>query len=197
LPTEVVEASDHLEVLEARQVLVDGGVLAREADVLPDPGCVAHDVEARHSRRALVGLEERRQDPDGGCLAGAVRAQKAEDDSRLDAEVDSPKSVDIAVALSERLCLHCSPAGGHSLTLPARLRRASTDNPHFVGEDYRLYAVSQPELHKDPFHVGLDCRLFDEERFGDLAVGEPAGDKLQHLVLSRRERVKPPARRDR
>jgi hypothetical protein len=70
---EVVEAADHFEVLEAGQVLVDGRVLAGEADVLTDPRRVADDVEARNARRTLVGQEQRGEDPNCGRLAGAVR----------------------------------------------------------------------------------------------------------------------------
>ena len=52
---EVVEPADHLEVLEARQVLVDGRVLAGEADPLAHLRCVADDVEAGDARRAASG----------------------------------------------------------------------------------------------------------------------------------------------
>ena len=54
LPAEVIEAADHLEVLEAGHVLVDGCVLSREADVLAHALRLTDDVEARHARRPLV-----------------------------------------------------------------------------------------------------------------------------------------------
>ena len=81
---EVVEPADHLEVLEAGQVLVDGGVLAGEPDALADLRGLADDVEARDARRAAVRREQRRQDPDRGRLAGAVRAEQPEDGPGLD-----------------------------------------------------------------------------------------------------------------
>ena len=46
----VVELADHLEVLEAGQVLVDRGVLAGEPDLGAQRGGVARDVEARDAR---------------------------------------------------------------------------------------------------------------------------------------------------
>ena len=98
---EVVEPADHLEVLEAGQVLVHRGVLAGEPDVLAHPGGVADDVEARHARGAVVGQQQGRQDADGRRLAGAVRAEQPEDAARLDVKVDAAKRVDVAVALSQ------------------------------------------------------------------------------------------------
>ena len=103
----MVEAADHLEVLEAGQVLVHGGVLAGEPDLLANLRWLADDVEARDARRAVVGREQRGQDPDGGRLAGAVRAEQAEDDCRLDAEVDARERMHVAVALAEPVGLDC------------------------------------------------------------------------------------------
>jgi len=70
---EVVQAADHLEVLEAGQVLVDGRVLAGEPDLGAQLGRVAHGVQPHDPRAAGVGLEERREDPHRGGLAGPVR----------------------------------------------------------------------------------------------------------------------------
>ena len=55
--------------------------------------------------RALVGLEERRQDPDGGRLAGAVRAEEPEDGPGRDVQVDAAERLDVPVALAEPPCL--------------------------------------------------------------------------------------------
>ena len=112
----MVEAADHLQVLEAGQVLVDGRVLAREPDVLANLGRVADDVEARDPRRALVGVEQRGQDPDRGRLAGAVRAEQPEDAARLDAQIDAAKGLDVAVALVEAAGLD-GWIGRHASTL--------------------------------------------------------------------------------
>ena len=75
---QVVQAPDHLEVLEAREVLVDGGGLAGEPDHVAEPLGVADHVEPGDGGPAAVGVQQRRQDPDGRGLAGAVRAEQAE-----------------------------------------------------------------------------------------------------------------------
>ena len=75
----VVELPDHLEVLEAGQVLVDGRVLAGEPDLGPQRRGVPDDVEAGDARAARVGLEQRGEDPHRGGLARPVRAEQAED----------------------------------------------------------------------------------------------------------------------
>jgi hypothetical protein len=117
----VVQAADHLEVLEAGQVLVDGGVLAREPDVPADLRRLAHDVEAGDPRGALVRPEERREDPDRGRLPGAVGPEEAEDHPSLDPEVDAPKRLDVAVALAQALRFDRDGRIGHALqpTCPA------------------------------------------------------------------------------
>ena len=97
----MVEPTDHVEVLEAGQVLVHRCVLACEPDVLAHPGGVADDVEARHARRAVVREQQGRQDADGRRLAGAVRPEQPEDAARLDAQVDTAQRVDVPVALSQ------------------------------------------------------------------------------------------------
>src|SRR5262245_66482777 len=76
---QVVEPPDHLEVLEAGEVLVDRRVLACEPYLRAERIRVAHNVEPGHPRLPRIGLEQRRQDPDGGGLAGPVRAEQAED----------------------------------------------------------------------------------------------------------------------
>ena len=65
---------------------------------------------------------------------------------------------------------------------PTRLRRR--DQPALVGEHDRLYAVAQAELHQDPGDVGLHGVLGDEQRLGDLGVGQAARDLPQHLGLT-------------
>ena len=102
---EVVEPPEHVEVLEAGQVLVDGRVLARQADPLPEARGLAKDVDSGDARAPLVGLEERGQDPDGGRLAGAVRAEQPEDGPSRHVQVDTAEGLDVAVALAEAVCL--------------------------------------------------------------------------------------------
>ena len=104
---EVVEPADHLQVLEAGQVLVHGRVLAGEPDPLSDPGRVADDVEACDARLAAVGLEQRGQDPDGGRLARAVRPEQPEDAPGLGVQVDAAQGDDVPVALGQPSRLDC------------------------------------------------------------------------------------------
>ena len=89
---QVVELADHLEVLEAGQVLVDRGVLAGEADLGAQGVGVAHDVEARDARAAAVGLQQRGQDAYRGGLAGAVGTEQAEDRAGLARRSSTPHS---------------------------------------------------------------------------------------------------------
>ena len=100
---EVVQAPDHLEVLEAAEVLVHGGVLAGEADSLADELRLRDDVEAGNARRTAVRLDQRREDANGGRLPGSVRPQQPEHAARLHAEVDAAQRVDVAVALAQPL----------------------------------------------------------------------------------------------
>ena len=84
----MVEAADHLEVLPAGQVLVDGRVLAGEPDALAHLRRLPGHVEAGDGGRPVV-RRERGQDPHRRGLAGAVGAEETEDASRVDREVDS------------------------------------------------------------------------------------------------------------
>jgi hypothetical protein len=84
---EVVETPHHLEVLEAREDLVDRCVLTGEPDPLAQTGCFAHDVEPHDVCTAAVGANQRRQDPYRRRFAGAVRAKQTEDASCLNAEI--------------------------------------------------------------------------------------------------------------
>ncbi len=88
----VVQPPDHLEVLQAGEVLVDRGVLSREADHVPELLRVADHVEAGDGRAARVGMQQRGQDPDGGGLAGAVGAEEPEDRGGRDLEVDAARA---------------------------------------------------------------------------------------------------------
>ncbi len=122
---ELVEAAEHPEVLAAGQVLVDGRVLAREADQLPHRLRVAGDVEPGDARAAGVGAEKRREDPDRGRLAGAVRPEQSQHRSLLHLEVDAVERAHLvlpgAVDLDEPLCFD----HGHGTTL-------STDRPSML-----------------------------------------------------------------
>ena len=72
---DVVQTADHLEVLQAGQVLVHRGVLAGQADHATELRRLPYDVVPGHGGAPAVGVEQRGQDPHGGRLAGAVRSQ--------------------------------------------------------------------------------------------------------------------------
>ena len=71
----------------------------------------------------------------------------------------------------------------------ASLLPARDDEPGLVGEHDGLDAVAQPELAQHVGDVGLDRRVAEDERRGDLGVGHAAREQQQHLVLARRELV--------
>src|SRR6266545_1034294 len=74
------------------------------------------------------------------------------------------------------------------LRSPSRARR---DQPPLVGEDDRLDTVARVELHQNAFDVGLDRRLLDHERRGDLAVRQTLRDELEDLALAGGQLVEP------
>jgi hypothetical protein len=100
-PCRGVEASDHLEVLEAGEVLVDSGVLPGEADGGAQLRRLGGDVEAGDAGAPGVRLEQRREDPHRGRLAGAVWPQEAEHGALLRLEVDAVEGDHIAVGLGQ------------------------------------------------------------------------------------------------
>jgi hypothetical protein len=97
----VVEAADHVEVLEAREVLVDRGVLPRQADPRAQRGRLLHHVEPRDAGAAGVGDEQRGEDPHRGRLARPVGAEQAEHRALLHLQVDPVEGDDVAVGLRE------------------------------------------------------------------------------------------------
>jgi hypothetical protein len=76
------------QVLPAGQVLVDRGVLAGQPDRRAHLAGLGGDVVPVDPRGARVGLGQRRHDPHGGGLAGAVGAEYAEDLPGRYGEVD-------------------------------------------------------------------------------------------------------------
>ena len=75
----VVDVGVEVEVLHHGQVGVEPETLAHVADLLLDRLGLADDVMAGHPGVAAVGVHDRRQQPHGGGLAGAVGPDQAED----------------------------------------------------------------------------------------------------------------------
>ena len=92
---EVVQAPDHLEVLQAGQVLVDRGVLSGEPDDVPQLLRVTDDVVSRHGGVTRVRVEEGREDPHNRGLARAVRPEQSEHRARLDVQVHTVERVHV------------------------------------------------------------------------------------------------------
>ena len=119
---QVVEPADQVEVLAPGEVLVDGRVLAGQADDRAQGLGVADDVVAGHPGRAPVGEEQGGEDPDDGGLAGPVGAEQAEDGPGRGGQVDPVHRLDgperPAQALGDDRCLvqHASHASAAAMT---------------------------------------------------------------------------------
>ena len=98
---EVVEATDHVEVLEPGEVLVDRRVLTGQADAAPYVGGLGEHVDAGDGGRAGVGTEQRGEDPHGGRLAGPVGAEQGEHGAFGYVQGESGEGLDVAVRLRE------------------------------------------------------------------------------------------------
>ena len=86
---EVREQPDHLQVLVAGEVLVDGGVLAGETDLLAYGLRIPVDGHSEHFGETAVVAEDGREDPHRRGLAGAVGAEQAEDRAGGHREIDA------------------------------------------------------------------------------------------------------------
>jgi hypothetical protein len=62
--------------------------------------------------------------------------------------------------------------------------RTRPDEPGLVRDDDRLGAAAQVELREDASDVGLHGGLRDDERAGDLVVGQAVADEREDLELA-------------
>ena len=97
----MVQAPDQFQVLRAGQVLVDGGVLADEADGAAHGGGLGDHVEARDRRPATIRLEECGEHPDKRCLSGAVGPEEGDDGRLGDGQVQPVQGTDVAEGLGQ------------------------------------------------------------------------------------------------
>jgi len=100
-----VQPTDHLDVLAAGEVVVDGGGLARQADLGAHAGRVGADVDADDAGGAGVGWQQGGEDAEQGGLADAVGAEQAEDAAWLDGEGETVQRADLAEGLDQALGL--------------------------------------------------------------------------------------------
>jgi hypothetical protein len=93
---QVVEQTDHADVFETREVLVHGGVLAGESDVVTDLVGLLGDVKARHDRPPAGWRENGRQNPDHRRFARTVGPEESKDLTRGYVKGDIVERPDVA-----------------------------------------------------------------------------------------------------
>jgi hypothetical protein len=125
---QVGEPADEAQVLPARQVLVDRGVLPGEADALADGLGMAGHVHAEDLGVTAVGVEDGGEDAHGRRLAGAVGPEQPEHGARCRGKVDTGEGLHLAEALGQAL----DPDGR---TRSGRLARGDGGGCH--GDDHR------------------------------------------------------------
>src|SRR5262249_47672579 len=102
-PVEPVHARKEAQVLGRRERGVDGGALRYEAEYAPCGGRRGGQRGTRHRDRARVGGEQRRDDREGGRLAGPVRSEEPHDLAGTDREAHAREGRTLAVALGDSL----------------------------------------------------------------------------------------------
>ena len=102
---QALQAPEEPQVLGRREVLVDRRVLAGDADQLADAVRLAGHVDAEDLRVARVDRQQRREHPQHRRLAGAVRAEDAEDLALAHLEVDAVDGAQVAEGLHQAACL--------------------------------------------------------------------------------------------
>ena len=96
LAGDAVELGEVAQVVARREPLVEAAVAAEDvADPLPHLARVVDDVEAEHARLPARREEQRDQHLDRRRLAGAVRAEQAEQLALLDGERDAAHRLDL------------------------------------------------------------------------------------------------------
>ena len=100
-PAHVRQLTDQHQVLAPREQRVQRRILGGHADVAAYLRRVPQHVDAGHRRRTRIGPGQRGQHPHGGRLAGAVRAQEAEDGAGRHGDVDTRQRLGLPVALGQ------------------------------------------------------------------------------------------------
>ena len=91
-----VELGEVAQVVEGREPFVEAALAPEHVpDPLPDPARVLDDVPAEHARAARRRDQQRDQHLDRRRLAGAVRAEQAEELALADREADPPDGRDV------------------------------------------------------------------------------------------------------
>ena len=118
-PAQVLHQPEDEQVLPAGEVVVNGRVLARQADGRAYLPRLAHDVVAGDQGGAAVGPDQRGQHADGGGLARAVRAEQRADAALGHRQVHPAQRLDLAERFPQACCLdrHHRSASLHPLDL--------------------------------------------------------------------------------
>ena len=112
---EAEQPTEQGQVLATGDLVVDRGQLPGEAHPAADLVGLGDDVVAEHRRAAGGGLQQGGEHPDGGGLAGPVRAEDAVDAAPTDREVDAvdrprlPEPLDQAGGLDGQLRVAVHP----------------------------------------------------------------------------------------
>ena len=96
-----VVAGEHGVRLADGEVRPELGRLEDDADPLPEVGAGPLGIVSEHAHLAAVALAVALEDLDRRRLAGAVRAEEAEDFARLDREVDPAHRLEVPVRLAQ------------------------------------------------------------------------------------------------
>jgi hypothetical protein len=98
---QVVEPGEELQVLPAGEHIVDGRMLADQADPLADSVRPRHHVEPGHFGPAAVRPEQRGQDSHGRRLPGAVAAEQAVHCPLAHGQVEPVQGGRVAIQLAQ------------------------------------------------------------------------------------------------
>ena len=98
---EAVQAAVVLDVLAARELLIEPRAVRQHAEHAARRERGRREIDAADARRAAIGLEHRRQDPQARRLAGAVRPEQPRDAAVRRLEAHAVERANRAEALAE------------------------------------------------------------------------------------------------
>ena len=159
---QAVQAGVELHVLAQRQALVEAHLLAHVADVVAYPSRPADDVHAVDLDRPRRRSEQADQHADRRALARAVGAEKGEDRSRLDGQVERVDGGEVAEPLGEAVGLddrrvhrlsacRASASSVDSMSTGVRSAKRAPDERDQVAQDLGFAG--------SPFAAHLDARV--------------------------------------
>jgi len=97
----MIELPKHHQVFVPGEVLIDGSILASQANMRTERVGVFDDIEPGHLCSTGVGTQERRQDTHGGGLASAIRAEQGEDAPLLSDQIEPCQGMRFSIMFVE------------------------------------------------------------------------------------------------